>query len=412
MVELFLLHDDEERSQAIRHAISQNPDFSLVNEAQKGKDSLLALSSIPPGRPRILIVRLTLQDMTGLEVIAQVKQRHPEVYILPALEGNENGQVWQRLIQFGLNDFFNGPISVEEIQTILFTVAKKAQQLYDEIRAKSSGLVKESFLITVASARSGVGKTVFATNLAAAMAKLTKSVALLDCSLNPGDFPIMLDDVPRNTIMEAVNAGGGIDVELLLNLLSTHKLGFRYLASPSEDFDPKGFDYNITTTILQTMRSIAAHVVVDTGLCYSEPTIAAADSSDLIFVITTRDVTRLLSAQRFIKLLKEREISPSKIKILVNQAEIGVEISESEIESTLEHPVTAYIPSNPGPVTYSINRGEPLVISEPNEPISHIITRLAQLCYNRWQTDKSAKQDDKKTKNIFRKTGFGFGKSE
>ena len=411
MIELFLLHDDEERSQAIRYAISQNPDFSLVNESQKGRETLLALSSIPPGRPRILIVRLTLQDMTGLEVIAQVKQRHPEVYILPALEGNEKGQVWQRLIQFGLNDFFNGPISVEEIQTILLTVAQKSQQQFEEIRAKSSGLVKESFLITVASARSGVGKTVFSTNLASAMAKLTKSIALIDCSLNPGDFPIMLDDVPRNTIMEAVNSGGGIDVELLLNLLSTHKLGFRYLASPSEDFDPKGFDYNITMGILQTMRSIASHVVIDTGLCYSEPTIAAADSSDLIFVITTRDVTRLLSAQRFIKLLKEREIAPSKIKVLINQAEIGVEISESEIETTLEHPVTAYIPSNPGPVTYSINRGEPLVISDPNEPISQIITRIAQLCYNRWQTDKSNRQDDKKTKNIFKKTTFGFGKS-
>ncbi len=412
MIEVFLLHDDADRSDAIRYAISQDSRLSLVHEAQKGRESLLGLSSIPPGRPRILIVRLTLPDMTGLEVIAQVKQRHPEVYIVPALEGNEGGQIWQRLVQFGLNDFLNGPLAVEEIQTVLTAVAGKAQQQYESTQAQKTDLVTESFLITVASARSGLGKTVFSTNLAAAMSKLSKNVALLDCSLNPGDFPIMLDDVPRNTIMEAVNSGGGIDIELLLNLLSTHKLGFRYLACPNEDFDPKGFDYNITTGILQTMRNISSHVIVDTGLCYSEPTIAAADISDLIFVITTRDVTRLLSAQRFLKLLKEREVSPAKIKVIVNQAEVGVEISENEIETTLEHPVSAYIPSCPGPVTYSINRGEPIVIAEPNEPISQIITRIAQLCYNRWQSDKSHPGDGSKTKAIFKKTGFGFGKGK
>jgi len=412
MIEVFLLHDDAERSQTIRQAIGSLSDLSLVNEAQKGRESLLALSSLPPGRPRILIVRLILQDMTGLEVIAQVKQRHPDVYVLPSLEGNEGGQVWQRLVQFGLNDFLNGPLGSNEIQTLLAGVIPKAQHQYDTVRAQKTGLVTESFVITVASARSGVGKTVFATNLAASMAKLSKSVALLDCSLNPGDFPVMLDDVPRNTIMEVVNSGGGIDVELLVNLLATHKLGFRYLASPNEDFDPKGFDYNITTGMLQTMRNVASHVIVDTGLCYAEPTIAAADSSDLIFVITTRDVTRLLSAQRFLKVLKEREIPISKIKVLVNQAEIGVEISENEIETTLEHPVSAYIPSSPGSVTYSINRGEPIVISEPNEPISQIMNRLAQLCYNRWQTDKMPATSGSKTKNIFNKTSFGFGGKE
>lgn len=409
MVEVFILHDDEAQASRLREIVTSQPNFSLVHESQKGRDTLLAIASIPPGRPRLLVVRLMLQDMNGLDVIAQVKQRFTDVYVIPVLEGNESGQVWQRLVQLGLNDFINGAISAEEIRAVFSVAGKKSQELFDTLRVHKTGNITESFVMTVASARSGLGKTVFATNLTAALSKLSKQVALLDCSLNPGDFPVMLDDVPRNTIMEAVNAGGGIDVELLLNLLSTHKLGFRYLASPNEDFDPKGFDYNITSTIIQTMRSIASHIVVDTGLCYSEPTIAAADVSDLVFVVTTRDVTRLLSAQRFLKLLKEREIAASKIKVIVNQAEVGVEISENEIETTLEHPVSAYIPSNPASVTYSINRGEPLVISEPAEPISQIISRIAQLCFNRWQTDRGSDQERAKTKNIFKKTSFGFG---
>ena len=69
------------------------------------------------------------------------------------------------------------------------------------------------------SARGGIGKSVVATNLAAAMAKLSDSVTLLDFSLNPGDFAVMLDDVPRNNIMDAVQQGGALDAEYLNNTL-------------------------------------------------------------------------------------------------------------------------------------------------------------------------------------------------
>ncbi len=406
MIDVFLVHDDEERCAVIRQALGSNSEFSFVSETKKGRDGLYALASLPPSRPRLIMVRLQLPDMNGLDVITQVKQKHPDVYVVPVLEGNEGGQIWQKLLQLELQDCINGPVSAGEISQVLGAASSKSQKLYDTVRSQKSGIVTESFIISFISARSGVGKTVLATNLAASLAKLSDSVALLDCSLNPGDFPVMLDDVPRNTIMEAVNAGGGLDVELVQNLLATHKIGFRYLACPNEDFDPKAFDYNIGASLMQVMRNVASYVVVDTGLCYSEPTIAAADNSDIIFLVTTRDVTRLLAAQRVLKFLKEREVPASKIKVIVNQAEIGVEISENEIESTLEHPVTAYIPSNPGPVTYSINRGEPIVISDPNDALSQIISRLGQLCFNQWQEKPDAQKAP--GKGVFKKSALRF----
>jgi pilus assembly protein CpaE len=386
MIDVLLVHDDVERCAAIRAAIKSNPELNLISETQTGREGLFAAATMLTGHPRLLIVRLNLGDMTGFDFINQVRQKAPDIYIIPALEGTEGGQVWQNLLQLELRDVLVGPIPTTEISKILNTAAPRAQEQFDNNRAPAA-IEGEAFVVSVVSARGGLGKSVVATNIAAAMAKLSDSVTLLDFSLNPGDFAVMLDDVPRNNIMDAVQQGGALDAEYLNNTLAPHpRLRFRYLASPNQDFDSSGFDYNVAAAIMAATRTLSQYIVVDTGLSMAGPTIAAIDSSDIIFLITSRDVARLLSAKSMIKFLKnDRQITNQKLKVLVNEAEIGAEISESEIESLLEHPVAAYLPCNAAPITFSINSGAPIVIAEPHHPISVVLNKLAELSFYRWQ---------------------------
>jgi pilus assembly protein CpaE len=152
-------------------------------------------------------------------------------------------------------------------------------------------------------ARGGIGKSVVATNLAAALAKRSESVLLLDMSLNPGDFAVFLDDVPRNNVMDAVAQGGNLDTEYLRHSVAKHpRLGFQYMASPNQEpTDFSSFDYNVAVAMINASRDISEYTVIDTGVSMAGPTIAAIDCSDLVFFVTTRDVARLLSAKSFIK---------------------------------------------------------------------------------------------------------------
>jgi Flp pilus assembly CpaE family ATPase len=386
VIDVLLVHDDVERCTAIRNAIKANPDLNLISETQTGREGLFAAATMLTGHPRMLIVRLNLGDMTGFDFIAQVRQKARDIYIIPALEGTEGGQVWQNLLQLELRDVLVGPIPSLEIAKVLATAAPRAQERFDQNRAPAS-IEGEAFVISVVSARGGIGKSVVATNLAAAMAKLSDSVTLLDFSLNPGDFAVILDDVPRNNIMDAVQQGGALDAEYLNNTLALHpRLRFRYLASPNQEFDASGFDYNVGAAIVAATRTLSQYIVIDTGIAMAGPTIAAIDASDIIFLITSRDVARLLSAKSMIKFLKnDRQVTNQKLKVLVNEAEIGAEISESEIESLLEHPVAAYLPCNAGPITFSINSGAPIVVAEPHHPISVVLNKLAELSFYRWQ---------------------------
>ena len=92
MIDVFLVHDDPERSAAIRSAIATLPDLTLVSETQTGREGLFAAATMLTGHPRMLIVRLNLGDMTGFDFIHQVRQKAPDIYVIPALEGSEGGQ--------------------------------------------------------------------------------------------------------------------------------------------------------------------------------------------------------------------------------------------------------------------------------------------------------------------------------
>src|SRR5271167_2891464 len=165
MIDVFLVHDDVERCTAIRNAIKSIPELNLISETQTGREGLFAAATMLTGHPRMLIVRLNLGDMTGFDFIAQVRQKAHDIYIIPALEGTEGGQVWQNLLQLELRDVLVGPQQPPEIAKVLAAAGPRAQEKFDSNKAPTH-IQGESFVMSVVSARGGVGKSIISINLA------------------------------------------------------------------------------------------------------------------------------------------------------------------------------------------------------------------------------------------------------
>jgi pilus assembly protein CpaE len=383
MTEFFLVHRDPEVIASITQALATNPEYKLLGHASTGQEGLFYLSSTTA---KCALVQLSLPDMDGFEFIRQVMEKYPDIYLVPILEGNESGEVWQRLLQLNMRDVINGFMDQKALLPILKSAAQRSAE--QASRFQESGMSRgRSYMVTVASARGGTGKSVFAANLAISMAKNKTSPLLVDYSMYAGDFFTMLDHVPRNTVADAISQGQGIDQPFLKSLVADHPLGFRFLACPNQDFEFYSFDYDSARNLLKTTRGITEFSVIDTGAYDLPCTMAAVDEADLLFLVTTRDLSRLLATQRFIKSMRDREVVPAKIKVIVNNAEVGTEISETEVESILEHEVTAYLPSCPLQTTFSINSGKPLAQAKADLPFCKVIYRLAELCIQRWQVD-------------------------
>ena len=83
------------------------------------------------------------------------------------------------------------------------------------------------------SPKGGTGKTVIATNLAAALAKAeARRTLLLDLDLQFGDAAIMLGIEPEKTIYDLVVAPGELDPEKLAGYTTKHTCGLDILPAP------------------------------------------------------------------------------------------------------------------------------------------------------------------------------------
>lgn len=374
MIEFLLVHRDPNAVAIFKNLLGANPEYKLVASVTTGREAQYYISTNPV---RVLILQLALPDMDPFELIQQLEEKYPGLVVVPVLEGNEQGEIWQRIVQLNLRDVVNGLYDQNMVNTMLTQAASRADQV-------ELAPAENSYVITVASARGGVGKSVFATNLALSMVRRGAKTTLIDYSMRGGDFISMLDHVPRNTIADAVNQGEGLDVTLLRNLIATHPMGFDFLACPNSDFDHYGFSYEAAGALVDSSRSLSDYVVIDTGAYDLPCTAAAIDQCDVVFLLTTRDLNRLLAMQRFIAQTLESGAPPEKLKVIVNNAEVGIEISEQEIETVLEHPVTAYLPSNPAEITFSINSGRPLIDAKPELPFCGVIDKLAEYSMERW----------------------------
>lgn len=353
---------------------------SLAAAVQSGGHSVLGMVSSGAGagphlaKADVAIISIYLSDVDGFDLIRQCKSAG--VVPIPALQGSEGGDVWQRILANDLRDVLVG---IQDSHSVLQVIESAQAHAASAVGQEDGG----AYVISVASARGGVGKSIFAINLAISMARFDAKVAFLDFSMFPGDAFLMLDVVPRNTIADLLGQGE-MDQALLNSLMSKHPHGFSYLACPNEEFDIYSFDYESAIALLRAARTLFDYVVVDTGVYDLPPTNAAVDEADLIFLITTRDLARVMSSQRLIRNYKGRDFPEEKIKVIINHAEEGAELSEAEIEELLEHPVTAYLPSVGIETTFSINSGKPLASEKPDTPMIRVINKLAEYSIQRW----------------------------
>lgn len=382
MPDILLVNPNDPERLQLAEAIQNYPSARILAQARSATEALALLGTT---RPQILICRSHLGDMSGLDFVAKAQLANPALHIILTLIGDEPTETWQRILELGIRNVITPPLDTHSVHRALTLATQTAQKIPAQLKPEPA---RDSYIVAVTAARGGVGKSLIAINLAHLLAKWSDAVLLLDYSGRPNDFTVMLDDVPRNTLGDLLTSGEALDTDYLQTLLANHPGGFRYLASPPQGLEAAEFTKPLARDILLHARQLADYILVDTNEPNHPVTQPALLESNLIFLITTRDIVRLLATQRFLVTLKDWGVDTSKVKILVNQAEIGSEISDSEIESILEHSVAAYLPSNPGPATFSINSGKALCVHDAKQPLAVVLNKLAELTWARW--DKTA----------------------
>jgi pilus assembly protein CpaE len=234
----------------------------------------------------------------------------------------------------------------------------------------------EGKVITVFSAKGGVGKTTIATNLSVALNNNGAArVCLVDLDLAFGDVAITLRLEPRLTIVDALSMNE-IEPGDLSNILTNYQPNHDCLLAPVAPGEAEKIPASLTTTLLNALSRLYDYVVVDTPSQLSEHVLAALDASDYHVLITTPELPSLKNLRLSLDTLEMLGYSRESRAVVLNRADSNVGLSVAEVERVAKTAVAARVPSS-ADVPTSINRGTPLAASQPDHRVSVAIRRLA-----------------------------------
>ena len=192
----------------------------------------------------------------------------------------------------------------------------------------------EGRVVTVFSAKGGCGKTTVATNLGATLANGgDRRVCIVDLDLAFGDVAIALQLVPARTITDSAAMVGTMDEQGVRSLITPHSPGLDTLLAPTEPGQAERVDVKAVGELVRVLRRM-----------YDYPQAA--------WLVT------------------------------LNRSDSKVGLGTDEVERTLRVPIAIQIPSSRA-VSASINRGVPIVVDEPNHPVSQAIRQLARVVIER-----------------------------
>lgn len=233
-------------------------------------------------------------------------------------------------------------------------------------------------ILMVFSAKGGSGKTALAINLAQALSIDTdKKVVLMDLDLQFGDIAISMGIEPKKTISDAISMQNEIDELATSSLLTSYNKNLDLLLAPSNPTDVEYISSHLISKVIENLRMSHDYLVIDTSPAFTETILDTLDQADRIFLMTTLDMPSIKNLKLVVETLQAMNIPDNKLEFILNRSDLDTGLNIREVEAMLGHAFSTLIPSNTQ-VPASTNRGIPLVLSDPSNNVSRVITNLAK----------------------------------
>lgn len=311
-----------------------------------------------------LFIDLAADPESGLKALERVKQAAPDLYIV-ASNYSGDGETVISSVRAGANDYLVQPVKRMEFRDAITRLERAPR------RTASAGASKLGKIYTFLGVKGGVGATTLAVNFAGVLAQRKSRVVLLDFDWNANDCAMHLGAAPQYTLNEVGENLSRMDQALFEGFVTRDPLGF-FLVGPPDSLEHRAY---FTEPMFRDFANFLVEkyesVVIDAGRSLSdEITLAALQSSSMVFLVMNQEYPAIRNAQRYISALVRLGFSQDQLKIVVNgyQKRTNPNIASLEqIQQTLNQQVFYGIPPSPA-VLAALNKGRPFVAERQTAP--------------------------------------------
>lgn len=254
---------------------------------------------------------------------------------------------------------------------------------------------RTSKVITVTSGKGGVGKTNVTVNLAIALSRIGKRVAILDADFGLANIDVMLGIVPKHTLVDVM-----YDNKNILEVLTDGPENIKFISGGSgveglvklTEKQRESFMQNISL-----LDRLVDFILIDTGAGLSESVLGFVMAADEVILVTTPEPTSITDAYALIKFIANRDEN-KKIRVVVNRAENAGEADDilnklsvvtNRFLTVDIHPL-GFVPHD-GQVIKAVKMQQPFILSFPKSQASRHIIELSKKLANSEGISKECK---------------------
>ncbi len=366
----------------LRESLANHPEIEMVGASTSVAEGAAALA----GGHLDAVLHATRGASLPADELAAIRE-HSRAPVLILASSGSSGLLEQALDA----DVADVLLLPQLVENIVFAIRKAT---HTTKRHHDTGLSRHGRIVTVFSPKGGTGKTVTATNLAAACAKFEgRKTLLLDLDLQFGDAAIMLGVEPEKTIYDLVVAPGELDTEKLAGYTTHHACGLEVLPAPLRPEDAELVTEAKLGRLLEVARESFDVIVVDTSPFFHGPMLATLDRTDELLLLCSLDVPTLKNLRLALQTLDLLSFPKQRVRIVLNRSNSKVGMKPNEVEGALGMKVRFEVPSDRA-VPLSVNRGNPVVLAEESADVSRAIRQMAKELF------PTAKEEGKKRRFI------------
>jgi pilus assembly protein CpaE len=232
-------------------------------------------------------------------------------------------------------------------------------------------------IVTVCSAKGGVGKTVLATNLAVSLARNGGRTLLVDLDLRFGDVAIMFGVTPAKTLADLAESPGDLDLEKLVGYMSVLDAGLHVLAAPARPEQGDRVDEILVRRALEVARASYDVIVLDTGGAFEPATLAALEIADEVLCVVGADLPGLKNTVATLRTFDLLGIAMSRISFAANRVGSHGGLKPGEVSTVLDCPPRFELPEERS-VLGAVNNGQPVALARPRSSFVRAVEQMAR----------------------------------
>ena len=286
------------------------------------------------------------------------------------LAGNQaDSDVLIRAMRSGIREFLQFPITENDFRAALMRTAMRGSLESDD--------TNKGKIITLLSAKAGLGSSTMAVNLAWELNKAAPGKTLLvDLHRPTGEVPYFLDlkyEYTWGSLMEDISR---LDATYLQSIVAEHESGLHVLPGPAGGDKPDGHSLYL---ILEQLRHSYDFIIVDTSYSENNELPKEVEHADSILITMQLSLPCLARTSQLVESIRSQDPDAERRMVLIaNRVTKDSTIGVPEAADVLSREIAWTIPEDGTSASSSLNQGTPLVAAYPKSPAAKMLVRMAK----------------------------------